>query len=219
MDKANRVKFFEETFLVANVRPEVVFRMLFLTLSSANIDFSGWKLRWRTYTTKEAFPTTRHVELVGKKEFATAALDPEYKTYVVHVASLSSTPLNVHPFRRSQISDLIAEEALTKVSDKYADLADVFSPDLTAELPKHNGIENYAIELVNGQQPPYRLIYSLGLVELETLKAYIETNLANGFIRPSTSPAGAPIPFNQTSDGSFQLYVNYRDLNNLMIKN
>ena len=40
-DKANRVRFFEETFLVANVSPEVVFEMLFLTLSGANVDFSG----------------------------------------------------------------------------------------------------------------------------------------------------------------------------------
>ena len=41
VDKANRVRFFEETFLVANVGPEVVLGMLFLTLSSANVDFSG----------------------------------------------------------------------------------------------------------------------------------------------------------------------------------
>ena len=44
-DKANRVKFFEEIFLVANVSPEVVFGMLFLTLSSTDIYFSGWELR------------------------------------------------------------------------------------------------------------------------------------------------------------------------------
>ena len=38
-DKANRVRFFEKTFLVANVSPEVVFEMLFLTLTDADIDF------------------------------------------------------------------------------------------------------------------------------------------------------------------------------------
>ena len=45
VDKANRVRFFEETFLVANVSLEVVLGMLFLTLSSADIDFSGRELR------------------------------------------------------------------------------------------------------------------------------------------------------------------------------
>ena len=53
VDKANRVKFFEETFLVANVSPEVVFGMPFFTLSGADVDFSGRELRWRTYTTQE----------------------------------------------------------------------------------------------------------------------------------------------------------------------
>ena len=152
-DKANRVRFFEETFLVANVSPEVVLGMLFLTLSGADVDFSGRELRWRTYTTEEVLPTTRRVELVGKKEFAAAALDPEHETYVVHVASLSSTPLaplNVHPFRRPQVSGLIAEEAPTKVSAKYSDFVDVFSPDLASELPEHTGINNHAIELVDG---------------------------------------------------------------------
>ena len=67
LDKANRVRFFEETFLVANVSPEVVLGMPFLTLSNADVDFSSRDLRWRTYTTEEALPTTRRVELVGKK--------------------------------------------------------------------------------------------------------------------------------------------------------
>ena len=104
VDKTNRVRSFEESFLVAIVSPEVVLRMLFLTLSDANVNFSGRDLRWRTYTTKEALSTTKRVELVGKKEFVTAALDPKHETLIVDVASLSSTPLvvsfNVHPFRR-----------------------------------------------------------------------------------------------------------------------
>ena len=97
-----------------------------------------------------------------------------------------------------------------KVLAEYSDFADVFSPDLTSELPEHIGINDHAIELVKGcQQPPYGPIYSLEPVELETLKAYIETNLANGFIRPSKSPAGAPILFDRKSDGSLRLCVGY----------
>ena len=77
-------------------------------LSGADIDFLDRELWWRTYTTREALLTTRRVELVGKKEFAAAALDPEYETYVVHVGSVSSdaspssSPLDVHPTRRPQ---------------------------------------------------------------------------------------------------------------------
>ena len=212
---------------MADVSPEVVFGMLFFTLSGADIDFSGRELRWRTYTTKEVLPTTRRVELIGKKEFAAVALDLEHETYVVSITSLSSTPLaflgstplNVHPSRRSQISGLIAEEAPTKVLAKYLDFADVFSSDLVSELLEHTGINNHAIELVDGKQPPYKPIYSLGPVELETLKAYIKTNLANGFMRPSKFPASALILFDQKSDILLRLCVNYWGLNNLRIKN
>ena len=211
-DKANRVKFFEKTFLVANVSPKIVFEISFLTLSIADIDFLGRKLRWKTYTTKETLPTTRRVELVGKKEFPAVALDPEYETYIVYVGSVSfdvlssSSPLklNVYPFRRPQVSGLIAKKAPTKVPAEYSDFADVFSPDSSSELPEQSGINDHVIELVDSyHQPPYRPIYSLGPVELETLKAYIETNLANGFIKLSKSPAGAPILLNWKSDGSF----------------
>ena len=114
---------------------------------------------------------------------------------------------------------MIVEEAPIKVPDKYADFADVFSPDLAAELPKHIEINNHAIKLGDGQQLPYGPIYSLGQVELETLKAYIKINLANGFIRPSTSPAGASTLFDQKSNDLLRLYVNYQGLNNLTIKN
>ena len=48
MDKANQIRFFEENFLVANVSLEVVLRIFFLTLSCANVDFSGQELRWKT---------------------------------------------------------------------------------------------------------------------------------------------------------------------------
>ena len=155
-NKANQVRFFAEIFLVVNVSPELVFGIPFLTLSNADIDFSGRELRWRTYIIKKALPTTKHVELVEKKEFATAVPDPEHETYVVHIATLSSTSLasfrptslNVDPFQRPQISGLIAEEAPTKVPAKYLDFADIFSPDLASKLREHSGINDHAIEIV-----------------------------------------------------------------------
>ena len=49
-NKANQVKFFEETFLVANSSLEIVLEMSFLTLSGADVNFSGRELRWKAYT-------------------------------------------------------------------------------------------------------------------------------------------------------------------------
>ena len=120
---------------------------------------------------------------------------------------------------KAQISALIQDEALTKVSPKYIDYTDVFSFDMAMELPKNTGINKHAIKLQDGKQPPYGLIYSLRPVELETLKTYIETHLKTGFILSFKSPANAPILFDKKPDDSLWLYVNYRGFNNLTIKN
>ena len=40
-EKANWVRFFKEIFLMANVSPEIVFEMPFLTLSETDVDFLG----------------------------------------------------------------------------------------------------------------------------------------------------------------------------------
>ena len=202
---------------MANVSSEVVFGMFFLTLSGVNIDFLGRELRWRTYTTKKARPTNKHVELVDKKEFATAVLDLESEIFVVYVASISSITLlsfsllelHVYLFRKPQVFGLIIKEAPIKIFTKYSDFADIFSPDLASKLSKHTGINDYAIKLIDNQQPPYGPIYSLKSVELKIIKAYIEINLANEFIKPSKSPANTSILFDQKSNGFLQLCVNY----------
>ena len=102
---------------------------------------------------------------------------------------------------------------------EYFDYSNVFLAENATELPENTGINEHAIKLEEGKQPPFGPIYSLGPVELETLKTYIETNLANGFIQSSKSPAGAPILFNRKPDGSLCLCVDYWGLNNITIKN
>ena len=114
---------------------------------------------------------------------------------------------------------MIAEEAPTEVPAKYSDFADVFSPDLATELPEYTEINTHAIDMEEDKQLLYGHIYSLGPMELETFKTYIETNLANGFIRSLKSPAGAPIVFDKKPNGSLRLCVNYWSLNNITIKN
>ena len=125
----------------------------------------------------------------------------------------------MHPLKRAQIAHLKADEATTKVLSKYADFADVFFPKSATKLLKYMRINNHAIELVDDWKPLYGPIYSLNLMELETLKAYIDNNLTNGFIRPFKSLAGATIFFDKKPDGSLRLCIDYQGFNNLTIKN
>ena len=90
---------------------------------------------------------------------------------------------------------------------------------MTTKLFEYMKINDYAIELVDDCQILYYSIYSLGLAELETLKAYIENNLTNDFIKLFKSSIKALILFNKKPNGSFRLYLNYQGLNNLIIKN
>ena len=58
-DKLGRARFFQETFLLANISTEVVLGISFLILSNANIQFVEKELTWRSYTTVKALPTTK----------------------------------------------------------------------------------------------------------------------------------------------------------------
>ena len=125
----------------------------------------------------------------------------------------------VYAERQAQVGALIFNEAPIEVSVEYFNYSNVFSAENAVELPENTGINEHAIKLEEGKQPPFGPIYSLGPVELEMLKTYIKTNLANGFIRPSKSPVGAPILFDRKPDRSLRLCVDYWGLNNITIKN
>ena len=215
-DKLGRAWFFQETFLLANISAEIVLGMPFLTLNNADIQFVEKELTWRSYTTAKALPTTKRVKFIDKKEFAKAALDENSKTFVVYVTSFNLV-LGIYPDREAQIASLLTEEV--KIPDEYLDFIDVFSKKKALVLPERTELNEHAINLEDSKQPPYGPIYSLGPVELEILKTYIETYLKTGFIQPFKSPAGAPILFDKKPDGSFRLYIDYRGLNNLTIKN
>ena len=101
---------------------------------------------------------------------------------------------------------------------KYAEFVTVFSKTQVEILPPHRSTD-HAIDLEPGSKLPYRRIYNLSEVELCALKAYIETNLENGFIQRSSSPAASLILFVRKKDGSLHLCVDYRALNNITIQN
>lgn len=100
---------------------------------------------------------------------------------------------------------------------EYEDVAEVFSKAAADELPEH-GPHDHSIELSEGT-PGFGPLYNLSASELATLKGYLEDNLAKGFIRKSSSPAGAPILFVKKKDGTLRLCVDYRSLNRFTIKN
>ena len=45
LDKNNKEKFFEKSFLLANIKPDIVLEMFFLIMSNADIDFQARNLQ------------------------------------------------------------------------------------------------------------------------------------------------------------------------------
>ena len=216
VNELGRSRFFQKTFLLANINMKVVLGMPVLTFSNADVEFAEKKLTWRTYTIKEALLTTRQVEIINQEEFAKAVLNENIEAFMVHISSLG-LKMTIHSARKAQLALLLAEEVTMPI--EYSDFADVFSEKSADVLLEQNGVNEHVIELEEGKQPPYEPIYIPGPFELKTVKTYIETNLVNSFIRALKSPAGALILFVSKLDSSLCLCVNYQGFNNLTIKN
>lgn len=91
LDKNDRVRFFEESFLLNNVKPDIALRISFPTLSNANLDFKDQNLHRRFYITTEILFIIRKIEPIEKKEFVTFALDSNYKVFVVYVTTINDS--------------------------------------------------------------------------------------------------------------------------------
>lgn len=122
-------------------------------------------------------------------------------------------------FVRAQITTLKQNKAFIKILTKYSNFANIFSKKKFLILPKQTNLNKYTFQLKDSKKLSYKLIYSLGFVELETLKIYIKTYLKTGCNWSSKFFAAALILFEKNLDSSFYLYINYQGLNNLTIKN
>ncbi|GJY07249.1 putative reverse transcriptase domain-containing protein [Tanacetum coccineum] len=93
----------------------------------------------------------------------------------------------------------------------------VFPEDLPGLSPPRQA--EFCIDLILGAAPVARAPYRLAPSEMKELSNQLQELLEKGFIRPSSSPWGAPVLFVKKKDGSFRMCIDYRKLNKLTIKN
>ncbi|KAL0185475.1 hypothetical protein M9458_021172, partial [Cirrhinus mrigala] len=125
------------------------------------------------------------------------------------------------PTLKSRVSNVASVLKDSPIADNippvYHDLAEVFSKSQATQLPPHRA-SDCAIELLPGTTPPKGRIFPLSQPETEAMKAYIEEELAKGFIVPSTSPASAGFFFVKKKDGSLRPCIDFRGLNDITVK-
>ncbi|GJS71926.1 putative reverse transcriptase domain-containing protein [Tanacetum coccineum] len=97
------------------------------------------------------------------------------------------------------------------------DFPEVFPEDLPG-IPPTRQVE-FQIDLVPGAAPVARAPYRLAPSEMKELAEQLQELSDKGFIRPSSSPWGAPVLFVKKKDGSFRMCIDYRKLNKLTVKN
>ncbi|GJX97470.1 putative reverse transcriptase domain-containing protein [Tanacetum coccineum] len=97
------------------------------------------------------------------------------------------------------------------------DFPEVFPEDLLG-LPPTRQVE-FQIDLILGTAPIARAPYRLAPSEMKEFLEQLKELSDKGFIRPSSSPWGAPVFFVKKKDGSFRMCIDYRELNKLTVKN
>ncbi|GJV33419.1 putative reverse transcriptase domain-containing protein [Tanacetum coccineum] len=105
------------------------------------------------------------------------------------------------------------EEKRLKDVTMVRDFPEVFPEDLPG-LPPTRQVE-FQTDLVPGVAPMARAPYRLAPLELQELSTQLQELSNKGFIRPSSSPRGAPVLFVKKKDGYFRMCIDDRELNKL----
>ncbi|GKF00569.1 putative reverse transcriptase domain-containing protein [Tanacetum coccineum] len=94
---------------------------------------------------------------------------------------------------------------------------EVFPDDLPG-LPPVLQVE-FQIDLILGEALVARAPYRLAPSEMQERSDQLQELADRGFIRPNTLPWGAPVLFVKKKNGSFRMFIDYRELNKLTVKN
>jgi hypothetical protein len=94
---------------------------------------------------------------------------------------------------------------------------DVF-PEELPEMPPDREVE-YVIDPLPGTALISKRPYRMSVEELKEPKKQLTELQEAGYIRSNSSPCGAPILFVQKKDGSQKMCVDYRSLNDVIMKN
>ncbi|GJS95227.1 putative reverse transcriptase domain-containing protein [Tanacetum coccineum] len=129
---------------------------------------------------------------------------------------LEGCPIFLAQVTMKKAEDKSKEKQLEEVPI-VQDFPEVFPEDLPS-IPPTRQVE-FQIDLIPGAAPVARAPYRLAPSEMKELSDQLKELSDKGFIRPSSSPWGAPVLFVKKKDGSFRMCIDYRELNKLTVKN
>lgn len=145
--------------------------------------------------------------LLSHMHFSTVAALPGSKVFLAMVKLQRNNDGSDKPILDADIRAIVEDE-----------FPDVFPDGLPNGLPPDRG-DAMKIETDPNADPPVRPVIRLSIAELDELRNQLDVLLDKGFIKPSTSPYGAPVLFVKKHDGTLRMCVDYRGLNRITRKN
>ncbi|GJW86892.1 putative reverse transcriptase domain-containing protein [Tanacetum coccineum] len=142
--------------------------------------------------------------------------NPEYHARIICDEKVVHIPINGETLIIRVMEKKSDEKRLEDIP-VVREFPEVFPEDLPG-LPPVRQVE-FQIDLIPGTTPVARAPYRLAPSEMQELSNQLQELSDRGFIRPSTSPWGAPVLFVKKKDGSFRMCIDYRELNKLTVKN
>jgi hypothetical protein len=94
--------------------------------------------------------------------------------------------------------------------------SDIFSS--ATGVPLHCQVK-HPIDLTPDAPLPNGSVYRRSLLENEEIKRHIQELIHKGHIRPSSSPCGSPFVLVQKKYGTWRLFIDYRVLNKIKVRN
>eukprot|EP00896_Chara_braunii_P020041 GBG77917.1 hypothetical protein CBR_g25848 [Chara braunii] len=104
------------------------------------------------------------------------------------------------------------DPAIAKLLEEFKDLAE--PPTGVVSRPIQ-----HRIEIEPGGRTPKGAVYRMSPRELEEVRKQLDELLEKGWIRPSSSPFGAPVLFVPKKEGELRMCIDYRGLNAVTVKN
>ncbi|GJT90341.1 putative reverse transcriptase domain-containing protein [Tanacetum coccineum] len=140
----------------------------------------------------------------------------KYQAVIVCAEKIVRCPIFLAHVTTKEIEDKSEKKRFEDVPI-VQNFPEVFPEDLLG-LPPTRQVE-FQIDLIPGAAPVARAPYRLAPSEMKELSEQLKELSDKGFIRPSSSPWGAPVLFVKKKDGSFRMCIDYRELNKLTVKN
>uniref|UniRef100_A0A388MC63 Reverse transcriptase/retrotransposon-derived protein RNase H-like domain-containing protein n=1 Tax=Chara braunii TaxID=69332 RepID=A0A388MC63_CHABU len=118
----------------------------------------------------------------------------------------------VRPVIEAKEKDSSRDPSIAKLLEEFKDLTE--SPTGVVSRPIQ-----HRIEIDPGSRTPKGAVYRMSPKELEELRKQLDEHLEKGWIRPNSSPFGAPVLFVPKKEGELRMCIHNRGLNAITVKN